>query len=394
MAQANMAWTANWMNPLEIQWCCAILAQSARTIKRHSPRLENRRRDTSLLKSIKKTKKARPWLQTARCLLIAGNPGARLTLPPRPVGGYDRHVFAETTASHQGGVLMTLQHRFERGEFAVLAEMEPPKGTDTAAMVNHAKRVKERVAAFLVPEMNQAVMRMSALGGAMVLEQEGLETIMQMCCRDRNRLALQGDLLAAAACGVRNVLVVGGDDPSFGDHHQARAVHDISLVELLATIKTLQTGRDMAGVELSGTPAFLAGSTTQAGARGKSAEIETEEMLRRAEAGSRFFISAPLFDLDLITPYLARVDPQKAVIIPTVLLLKSVGMARYIERNMPHIFIPPELIDRIQRAPDKVRECVRVAVELVAKIKAAGFKGVMISTLGWEHKLPDIVEAI
>jgi 5,10-methylenetetrahydrofolate reductase len=89
-----------------------------------------------------------------------------------------------------------------------------------------------------------------------------------------------------------------------------------------------------------------------------------------------------------------RVDPQRTVILPTVLLLKSLGMARYIERNMPHIFIPPEIIDRIQKSPDKVRECVRIVVDLVSRLKAAGFKGVMISTLGWEHKLPDIIESL
>jgi methylenetetrahydrofolate reductase (NADPH) len=299
-------------------------------------------------------------------------------------------VFSTTT----GGGRMVLQRKLEKGEFAILAEMEPPKGTDAAAMVAHAKRIKDRVAAFLVPEMNQAVMRMSALGGAMVLQNEGMETIMQMCCRDRNRLALQGDLLAAAACGIRNIAVIAGDDPAYGDHHQARTVHDISLLELLETIRTLQSGRDMAGIELAGAPVFLIGSTTQAGAKGKSAELELEEMTRRSEAGARFFITPPLFDLELIKPYLRRIDLQKIIIIPTVLLLKSLGMARYIERNMPHIFIPPEIIDRIQRAPDKVRECVRIAVDLTSKIKSEGFRGVMLSTLGWEHKLPDIVEVI
>jgi len=289
---------------------------------------------------------------------------------------------------------MALQRKFEAGEFAIIAEMEPPKGVNVAAMLTHAKRVKDRVTAFLVPEMSQAVMRMSALGAAMLLERDGMETVMQMCCRDRNRLALQGDLLAAAACRVRNIAVVGGEDPSYGDHHQARAVHDVSLLELLRVIQTLQSGRDMSGVELDGTPNFLVGSTTHAGAKGRSAEIEVEEMTQRAEAGARFFITPPLFDLELIRPFLRRVDRERTIILPTVLLLKSLGMARYIERNMPHIAIPPEIIDRIQKAGDKVRECVRIAVELVAAIKAEGFKGVVLSTLGWEHKLPDIVEGI
>jgi 5,10-methylenetetrahydrofolate reductase len=242
--------------------------------------------------------------------------------------------------------------------------------------------------------MNQAVMRMSALGGAMVLQSQGMETIMQICCRDRNRLALQGDLLAAGACGVRNIVVVGGEDPSYGDHHQARAVHDITPIDLLKAIQSLQGGRDMAGVDLNGAPAFVVGATTNAGAKGRSAELEAEDLTQRAAAGARFFITPPIFDLELIKPFMRRVDRQRTIIIPTVLLLKSLGMARYIERNMPHILLPPEIIDRIQRAPDKVRECVRIAADLASRIKAEGFRGVMLSTLGWEHKLPDIVEAI
>jgi 5,10-methylenetetrahydrofolate reductase len=289
---------------------------------------------------------------------------------------------------------MTLEQKFDSGAFVTLAEMEPPKGVDVAEMIGYAKRVKDRVTAFLIPEMNQAVMRMSALGGAMVLQSQGMETIMQICCRDRNRLALQGDLLAAGACGVRNIVVVGGEDPSYGDHHQARAVHDITPIDLLKAIQSLQGGRDMAGVDLNGAPAFVVGSTTHAGAKGRSAELEAEDLTQRAAAGARFFITPPIFDLELIKPFLRRVDRQRTIIIPTVLLLKSLGMARYIERNMPHILLPPEIIDRIQRAPDKVRECVRIAVDLASRIKAEGFRGVMLSTLGWEHKLPDIVEAV
>jgi 5,10-methylenetetrahydrofolate reductase len=237
-------------------------------------------------------------------------------------------------------------------------------------------------------------MRMSALGGAMLLQREGMETVMQMCCRDRNRLALQGDLLAAGACGVVNVAVVDGEDPSYGDHHQARSVHDINALELLKAIQGLKEGRDLAGVEITGSPTFLAGSTTQAGARGRSTELELEEMERRSEAGARFFVTPPLFDPELIRPFLQRMDSQRTILVPTVLLLKSLGMARYMERNMPHIFLPPALIERIQRAPDKVRECVRIAVELVSALKTQGVKAVMLSTLGWEHKLAEIVEAL
>ena len=286
---------------------------------------------------------------------------------------------------------MQLKRRFEAGEFTVLAEMEPPKGVDTSQMVANAKRVKDRVDAFVVPEMSNAVMRMSSLGAAMILQVQGMETVLQVCCRDRNRIALQADLLAAAGCGIGNVMAVTGKDPSYGDHHQARSVYDIDIFELLQTVGELQKGRDMAGIELAGSPEFTVGATVNAAARDKSPELELEEMNRKIAAGTRFFITPPLFDIADIAPFMKRIDRQKAVIIPTVLLLKSMGMARYIARNMEDVHIPDELIQRIRKAPDKVRECIRIAAELVTALKREGYAGVMLATLGWEHKLPEIL---
>lgn len=289
---------------------------------------------------------------------------------------------------------MNLESKFEAGEFAILAEFEPPKGVDVAMMAANARKVKGIVDAFVVPEMSNAVMRISSLGGALVLQKQGLETVMQVCCRDRNRLALQGDILAASACGITNLMAVSGEDPGFGDHHQARSVYDIDLIELLETIKGLQKGRDMAGIELAGAPQFLVGSTADIGAQGKSPDLAVEEMMKRNKAGATFFITPPLFDPAILNPFLQRVDRTKVTIIPTVLLLKSLGMARYIQRNMEHVHIPDELITRLQRAPDKVRECIRIAAELVSALKTEGFSGVLLSTIGWEHRLSEIIEGI
>ena len=222
----------------------------------------------------------------------------------------------------------------------------------------------------------------------------GLEPVMQMVCRDRNRLALQADLLAANGCGIHNVMVVRGEDPSFGDHHQTRAVHDIDLSELLRAIKGLQNGRDMAGIELNGAPTFLVGSTVDAGARDKSPELIREEMEQKREAGATFFVTPPLFDLSTIEPFLKRVDRLEAKIIPTVLLLKSLGMARYISRNVSNTFIPDALIQRLQKAPDKVGECIKIASEMVTTLKKEGFCGVQLSTIGWEDKLPEILKGV
>jgi 5,10-methylenetetrahydrofolate reductase len=193
---------------------------------------------------------------------------------------------------------------------------------------------------------------------------------------------------------MSSVMAVKGEDPSFGDHHQARSVHDIDLIEMLRAIQDLRGGRDMAGIELAGAPDFMVGSTIDAGAKGKSPDLEVEEMMKRFEAGARFFITPPLFDTAAIEPFLKRIKRPEIIIIPTVLLLKSLGMARYISRNMPHIYIPDALIERLQRSPDKVRECLQIASELVVTLKKEGFRGVFLSTIGWEHKLPEIIEAI
>ncbi|MFH1102822.1 MAG: methylenetetrahydrofolate reductase [Pseudomonadota bacterium] len=289
---------------------------------------------------------------------------------------------------------MRLKRKFDVGEFAILAEMEPPKGVDISRMVTNATRIKGRVDAFLVPEMSNAVMRMSALGGSMILQEKGLETVMQVCCRDRNRIALQADLLAAYACGVRNIMAVTGEDPSFGDHPQARSVYDINLLELLETALRLQKGKDMAGIELLGVPEFLLGAMIDTGAKGKSPEILADEMNQKMNAGARFFITPPLFDLSAIKAFLKRVDLKNIKIIPTVLLLKSVGMARYIQRNVENAFIPEALIDRIQKSPEKVRECIQIASEMIITLKQEGFSGVLISTLGWEDKISDILDGL
>ncbi len=289
---------------------------------------------------------------------------------------------------------MDLKRKLETGNFAILAEIEPPKGTDISAMVNNAAKVKEEVTAFVVPEMSNAVMRMSALGAAMILEAKRMETVMQVCCRDRNRIALQADLLAASACGITNVMAVTGEDPSFGDHHQAAAVYDITIDELLQTIQGLKKGKDMAGIELSGKPDFIVGSMVNSGLEGTALDQEIDAMKRKMDAGARFFITPPLFDISSIEPFMNKINTSDVHIIPTVILLKSLGMARYMSRNMKHVYIPDELVKRIQKAPDKVRECIRIAQESVSAVKKNEFSGAMISTIGWEDRLYDIIHGI
>ena len=287
---------------------------------------------------------------------------------------------------------MPLQEKLTSGEFVILAEIEPPKGTDVSDMVRAATGVKRLVDAFVVPEMNNAVMRLSSLGGALLLQTRGLETVMQVCCRDRNRLALQGDLLAAQALGVANVMAVAGEEITHGDHHQAKAVNDLGLLELLTAIQTLQTGRDLAGVDLKGSPRFLVGSTVKVTNEAGALKQELADLDKKIAAGARFFTTQPVFEAAALEKFRQQAGKRQAAIIPTVMLLKSVGMARYINAHM-EMKIPEAFVTRIQKSSDRVRECVQIAAEFVAAVKKQGFPGVLISTIGWEDKLPSILAA-
>lgn len=286
---------------------------------------------------------------------------------------------------------MALRAKIERGEFAVVAEIEPPKGIDVTKMVANAVRVKEKVDAFLVPEMSNAVMRMSSLGGALLLRTKGLDAIMQICCRDRNRLALQADLLAGAAGGIESMMLVSGQEISLGDHPSAKPVNDVDLDELLTAAAAMKNGKDMAGIDLEGAPGPILGTMINSGLSNADLNQEIDMMTRRQENGAGFFVTPPIFDLPSLESFLERLNSGRGQIFATVMLLKSLGMARYIERNVENIFIPPALIKRIQKSSDKTRECIAIATETIALLRDAGVAGVVISTLGWEHRLPEVL---
>ncbi|MBW1775814.1 MAG: methylenetetrahydrofolate reductase [Deltaproteobacteria bacterium] len=286
---------------------------------------------------------------------------------------------------------MLLKEKIKSGEFIVLAEFETPKGADFTPLLKHAEQIKGRLDALVIPEMANAVMKASSLGGCAYFQKQGIETVLQVCCRDRNRLALQADLLAAGALEIRNIMALSGEDIRFGDHPQAREVHDLNLLELLESIQKLQQGKDLAGIELRGTPQFCTGSTIDSGAPGGLLELELENLLKMIDYGVEYVVTKPVFDVRRFQEFVKRVDTSRVAVIPTVLLLKSAGMARYIDRNIKGISIPPEMIRGIQKAPDKVQECIRIAGELISRLKEMGMAGVYISTVGWEDKLPQLM---
>jgi len=287
---------------------------------------------------------------------------------------------------------MSFQKRLLAGDFVVLAEFDPPKGVDASDLVSNLIKIKGRVDGVIVPEMAQAVMRMSAMGGAALMQQHGIETIMQICSRDRNRLALQGDVLAAYFLGIKNLLVVPGEEIMYGDHIDAKQFADIDELTLLRAIKGLQNGVDMAGMELKGSPKFVTGCSIKPAKNEIAFEAELELAQKKVKEGAEFMITPPVFNINAFTYFMEKAKGLGIPVIATVFLLKSVGVVRYISTNVPGPPIPEEMISRLRKAPDRINECINIAGELITSLKEL-CQGVQLVTMGWENRLPAILDA-
>ncbi len=286
---------------------------------------------------------------------------------------------------------MSFQKRISSGEFVILAEMDTPKGVDISELITNARRIKGRVDAVVVPDMGDGMMRMSALAGGVLMQQQGIEAIIHVYGRDKNRMAIQGDLLGAYVLGIQNLLVVKGEDMAYGDHRDAKPVDDLDELGILGAIRSLEEGIDLAGIELKGAPDFTTGCTIAPYADDEALEKELELAKKKIEAGAQFVITPPVFDMDYFSSFEKKARDLGVPLIPTVFLLKSVGIARYMATNEPGIHIPEDLIRRIRKSPDRETEGLRIAGEMIADLKKVA-QGVQIVTLGWEYQLPAILD--
>jgi len=219
-----------------------------------------------------------------------------------------------------------------------------------------------------------------------------METIMQICSRDRNRLALQGDILSAYMLGIKNLLVVPGEEIIYGDHIDARPIADIDELTLLRAIKGLQKGIDMAGMELKGSPKFITGCSIKPAKNEIALEAELELAQKKVKEGAQFIVTPPVFNIPAFAYFMEKAKALGVPVIATVFLLKSVGVARYISINLPGPPIPEEMISRIRKAPDRITECITIAAELASSLKEL-CQGVQLVTMGWENRLPAILDA-
>ncbi len=288
---------------------------------------------------------------------------------------------------------MSLREHLEAGKFAITAEVGPLKGTDVSEIEEIAGALKGKVTAANVTDQQSSVLRLGSLTVCHLLKDYGLEPVFQMTCRDRNRLALQSDLLSAWVLGIENVLALTGDLPVLGDHPGAKPVYDLDSVQLLGVISRLNEGYDLAGGELKGKPDFFAGAVVNPGADTEAGlEMQIIRMEKKIEAGARLFQTQGVYDADAFARFMKRVEPFGVPVMAGVIPLKSAGMARFMNKNVAGVFVPEPLIEKMASAEDKTQTGIDITVDLIKNLKDI-CQGIHIMAIGREKKVPQIIEA-
>jgi len=290
---------------------------------------------------------------------------------------------------------VSLQSKLESGKFVITCEVGPLKGTDIHEVEENAELLKGKVDAANVTDQQSSVMRLGSLATSHILVQKGLEPIYQMTCRDRNRIALQSDLLSAWVLGIKNVLSLTGDLPQLGDHPEAKAVYDLDSVTLLQTIGKLNNGTDINGNELQGKPSFFPGAVVKVESDTEaSMELQIAKLERKVAAGARFIQTQAVYDAESFAKFIKRVEKFNVPILAGVIPLKSAGMARYMNSNVAGVFVPEELIQKMADAPkeDRAQVGIQIAADLIKQLEPL-CQGVHIMAIGWEKKVPEIIQA-
>ena len=288
---------------------------------------------------------------------------------------------------------MSFKEQLESGKFVIVAELQPPKGSDLSELFEYAELLKGRVDAINVPDLQNAIMRLGSLSVCTLLKAKGMEVIFNLSCSDRNRLALQSELLNASVLGLKNVFLLQGNPPSIGDHFEAQAVFDLDVMGLLGAAKRLQEGYDLMGNDLQGKPQFCLGTQVNAAAKGHVLDLEVMDMEKKIRMGVDFFFTNSIYDVSLFEPFIKKVAHFKVPIIAGVTLLKSVGMARYVNKHVEGASIPDSIIDQLMKASDKQRASIEIAAGLIKELKGL-CQGVQIISIGWEKQIPALLDHV
>lgn len=286
---------------------------------------------------------------------------------------------------------MKLTTVFQKGNFVLTGEVGPPKGVSTAEVLEGAEIMAPFVAAVNVTDNQSAVVRLGSLAVAHLIKQKGIEPVVQLVCRDRNRIALQSDLLSAAALGVENALILTGDHPIMGDHPEAMSVFDLDSVQLLAAAKALNNGRDLGDHELDDSTDLCLGAVVNPGS--DDLEAQLIKMEKKIEAGAEFFQTQAVYEPEVFEGFMEKAGEFGVPVMVGIVPLKSAGMARYMTSNVAGVRVPDAMIKRMGDTPKKDRK--KVSAELSADL-IRGMKdmcqGAHLMPLGWDDIVPGIVK--
>ena len=284
-----------------------------------------------------------------------------------------------------------LQQALNAGKFVITGEVGPPKGVNLEQCLDDAARLRDKVVAINVTDLQSAVMRVGSMAVCAKLIERDLEPVYQVTCRDRNRLALQSDLLSAWVLGVRNVLCLTGDHPVLGDEHDAKPVYDLDSVQLLKAASTLNQGQDLAGHELEGKPDLFLGAVVTPSA--EPLEPQIIKMEKKIAAGARFFQTQAIYEPDRFEDFVNRAQGFNVPILAGIVVLKSAAMARFMNANVAGINVPDSIIAEMgeTQKEDRKRKVVEISARLIRQVKPLS-QGVHIMPLGWDELVPEIIE--
>lgn len=288
---------------------------------------------------------------------------------------------------------MKITELFERGEFVVSAEVGPPKGIHVEHLLEEAKTYLTGVHAVNVTDNQSSVMRLGSLAMCKVLKDAGLNPIFQLACRDRNRIALQSDLLSAAMLGIDNVLALTGDHTKMGDHPQAKPVFDLDSVSLLHTMKLLEEGKDLGGCDLVGEPPKFAKGAVVSPCS-DSVDAQLAKMERKVRAGADYFQTQAVFEPEKFIKFMEKAKQFGKPVQLGIIIPKSVGMARFMNNNVAGVHVPEDMIEELKADKEKTKAGitgVEIAARIIKECKPY-CQGVHIMALGWESKVPALLE--
>lgn len=280
------------------------------------------------------------------------------------------------------------KEKLDKGEFVITAELCPPKGPFAGFFKKKADLLKGKVDAVNITDNQRAIMRMCTLAASKLAQDSGLEPILQITCRDRNRIALQSDLLGAYSFGIKNVLALTGDYVSEGDHPQAKPVFDLDSVLLIQTISGLNNGVDMSGKQLNAKTDFFIGAAVNPCAEPKEPHLVSFE--KKVETGAKFFQTQAIFEIDKFIKFINYAKHFPIKILGGILLLKSAKMARFLNENVPGVNVPQELIERLEKSKEPLKTGIEIAREQIKQLREI-CHGVHIMTVGNEELVEEIL---